>query len=70
MHSAEEAFILWKVTYNPSNEEASKDTLKSIEVLKKEFGEEMHIGAGTVLTVEQVEDAREAGASISFPQCG
>ena len=51
-----------EVTYNPSNEEASKDTLKSIEVLKKEFGEEMHIGAGTVLTVEQVEDAREAGA--------
>lgn len=51
-----------EVTYNPSNEEASKDTLKSIELLKKEFGEEMHIGAGTVLTVEQVEDAREAGA--------
>lgn len=51
-----------EVTYNPSNEEASKDTLKSIEMLKKEFGEEMHIGAGTVLTVEQVEDAREAGA--------
>ncbi|MBR9947912.1 bifunctional 4-hydroxy-2-oxoglutarate aldolase/2-dehydro-3-deoxy-phosphogluconate aldolase [Clostridiaceae bacterium Marseille-Q4145] len=51
-----------EVTYNPSDENASKDTLKSIEMLKKEFGEAMHIGAGTVLTAEQVKTARNAGA--------
>jgi 2-dehydro-3-deoxyphosphogluconate aldolase/(4S)-4-hydroxy-2-oxoglutarate aldolase len=51
-----------EVTYNPSNSEASNDTLKCIEMLKKEFKDEMHIGAGTVLTVKQVEDAKNAGA--------
>jgi 2-dehydro-3-deoxyphosphogluconate aldolase/(4S)-4-hydroxy-2-oxoglutarate aldolase len=51
-----------EVTFNPSNEEVSKDTLRCIGMLKKEFGEAMHIGAGTVLTVEQVEAAQEAGA--------
>ena len=39
------------------------ETLKSIELIKKTFGDEVLVGAGTVLTVEQVELAFKAGAA-------
>lgn len=51
-----------EVTFSPKSEEASLDTLKSISLLKKEFGDTMAIGAGTVLTPENVVRAKEAGA--------
>ncbi len=53
-----------EVTYRPGDEEACKDTLRSIAILQKQFDGRMHIGAGTVLSVEQVEDAAQAGAEF------
>lgn len=50
-----------EVTFKAGDEKACADTLKSIEMLKKRFPD-MHIGAGTVLTVAQVKDAASAGA--------
>lgn len=48
-----------EVTFCPGNEE---NTLCSIKKLVAEFGEEMHVGAGTVTQVAQVEKAAESGA--------
>jgi 2-dehydro-3-deoxyphosphogalactonate aldolase len=42
----------------------SPDPLKSIELLAKKFGDRMLVGAGTVLSVEQVERVRDAGGRI------
>ena len=53
-----------EVTFNPADEAASADTLRSIKLLQNIFGSRMHIGAGTVLSVEQVEQAAAAGAEF------
>lgn len=53
-----------EVTFNAKSEEASRDTLLSIRKIKEHFGDEVAVGAGTVLTVENVEDAFEAGAEF------
>ena len=42
----------------------SPDPLASIERLAKKFGDSMLVGAGTVLTVEQVAHVRDAGGRI------
>ena len=42
----------------------SPDPLRSIELLARRFGESMLVGAGTVLTVEQVRQVRDAGGRI------
>ena len=42
----------------------SPDPLRSIEMLAKRFGDSMLVGAGTVLTVEQVGQVRDAGGRI------
>ena len=42
----------------------SPDPLASIERLAKKFGDSMLVGAGTVLTVEQVAQVRDAGGRI------
>lgn len=51
-----------EVTFNPSNEEKSKDTLISIQKINEQFKGRVIVGAGTVLTEKQVEDAVNAGA--------
>ncbi|MGP4079224.1 bifunctional 4-hydroxy-2-oxoglutarate aldolase/2-dehydro-3-deoxy-phosphogluconate aldolase [Pseudalkalibacillus sp. R45] len=48
---------LFEVTSN------SPGTIESIEMLQSEFGEEVLIGAGTVMTPQQVEEAANAGAT-------
>lgn len=53
-----------EVTYRPGDAAASQDTLKSIALLKETFQAPMHIGAGTVLSVEQVDAAAQAGAEF------
>lgn len=53
-----------EVTFNAKSKEASLDTLLSIKKIKEHFGEEVAVGAGTVLTVENVQDAYEAGAQF------
>lgn len=42
----------------------SPDPLKSIELLAKKFGESMLVGAGTVLSVEDVRRVRDSGGRI------
>ena len=38
------------------------ETLKCLELVKKKYGDKVCLGAGTVMTVEQVEKAVDAGA--------
>jgi 2-dehydro-3-deoxyphosphogalactonate aldolase len=42
----------------------SPDPLRSIELLAKRFGDSMLVGAGTVLTKEQVQQVKDAGGRI------
>jgi 2-dehydro-3-deoxyphosphogluconate aldolase/(4S)-4-hydroxy-2-oxoglutarate aldolase len=51
-----------EVTFNANDKEISKDTLKSIAMIKDTFGDDVSVGAGTVLTTENVKDAAKAGA--------
>lgn len=51
-----------EVTFSPKSEKDSNDTLKCIELIKNRFGEEIAVGAGTVLSVQNVLDAARAGA--------
>ncbi len=51
-----------EVTFDQSSAEAQADTLKAISTIKATFGEKVNVGAGTVMTVEQVRLAVEAGA--------
>ncbi len=50
-----------EVTFDQSSKEAQNDTLKAISLIKKNFPE-VCVGAGTVMTKEQVDLAVEAGA--------
>ncbi|WMJ83520.1 bifunctional 4-hydroxy-2-oxoglutarate aldolase/2-dehydro-3-deoxy-phosphogluconate aldolase [Oscillospiraceae bacterium LTW-04] len=51
-----------EVTFDHTSEAARQETLKSICAIKAQFGHEMCIGAGTVLSVEDVGEAQRAGA--------
>lgn len=53
-----------EVTYRPGDTEACADTLRSIALLREHFAGRMHIGAGTVLSAAQVDDASRAGAEF------
>lgn len=41
-------------------------TMENVKMLSKEFAGKLHVGVGTVLTVEQVELAKENGAELIF----
>ena len=51
-----------EITFDHTNETKRKETLKSLQKVRKRFGDKICLGAGTVLTVEDVEDAHLAGA--------
>lgn len=51
-----------EITFDQASQEKREDTLKSIALLKQEMGDRLLIGAGTVMTVEQVRAAAQAGA--------
>ena len=51
-----------EVTFDQSSEEKAKDTLAAIRAIKEAMGDKMCVGAGTVMTPEQVRQAVEAGA--------
>lgn len=53
-----------EVTYKQGDDLVSEDTLQSIQLLKDKFSGSMHIGAGTVLTSDQVEKAMVSGAEF------
>lgn len=52
-----------EITFSAKSEEESKDTIKSISLVKKTFGDQIVLGAGTVLTAQQVRQAADAGAT-------
>lgn len=52
---------LIEVTFNQKNSDTFKDTCSAISQIKRELPN-MIVGAGTVLTVEQVQMAKDAGA--------
>lgn len=51
-----------EVTFDQSSVEKTKDTLAAIRAIKEAFGDKVCVGAGTVMTPEQVRQAVEAGA--------
>lgn len=51
-----------EVTFNQASTDGSIDTLTSIKTLKDTFGDDLAVGAGTVLSVDDVVRAKEAGA--------
>lgn len=51
-----------EVTFDHSSPIGERESLKSITALSKCFGTQMAVGAGTVLTVEEVRKASDAGA--------
>jgi 2-dehydro-3-deoxyphosphogluconate aldolase / (4S)-4-hydroxy-2-oxoglutarate aldolase len=51
-----------EVTFDQSSEEKAEDTLVSISKIKEYFGDKIMVGAGTVLTKEQLHRAVAAGA--------
>ena len=61
-HALEEGGIgLMEVTYDQSAPETWGDTARAIETVEKEFGERVLVGAGTVITPEQVSMTYNAG---------
>lgn len=55
---------LLEVTYSADKSVSDSETANSIALLKKHFGKEMHIGAGTVLTMAQLELTKQAGGEF------
>lgn len=51
-----------EVTFDPSGSERTADTPAAIRVIRETLGENVCVGAGTVMTAEQVRLAAEAGA--------
>ena len=52
---------LVEVTFNQKSRESWKDTCAAISAIKDRFGGDVHAGAGTVLTEEQLVMCRDAG---------
>ena len=53
-----------EVPFDQKNPDSFASTARKIRAVKEALGGKMHIGAGTVLTMQQFELAREAGAEI------
>lgn len=51
-----------EVTFDQASAEKRLETVKSIRAIKEALGDQVSVGAGTVMTVEQVQMAAEAGA--------
>ena len=53
-----------EVPFNQAAPETFADTAKKIKLVREALGDKMHVGAGTVITMEQFEIAKKAGAEI------
>ena len=53
---------LVEVTFNPKDPCSFMNTAKAIHTIKEKYGEELYVGAGTVITPSLVEMAYNAGA--------
>ncbi len=57
---------LLEITFDQSSATCISDTASAISAVKKELGDRICVGAGTVLTVEQAEAAHSAGADFAL----
>lgn len=55
---------MMEVTFNQADPASWGDTLSAIRTISRAFSGKMHVGAGTVMTLEQLESACEAGAKF------
>ena len=55
---------LLEITFNQKSETKLIDTPNAIRAVREALGDKMVIGAGTVMSVEEVRAAKEAGASF------
>ncbi|MDK2800403.1 MAG: 2-dehydro-3-deoxyphosphogluconate aldolase / (4S)-4-hydroxy-2-oxoglutarate aldolase [Clostridiales bacterium] len=55
---------LLEFTFDHINENCIDDTVNKIKLCKEYFGDKIYVGAGTVLNVEEVKKAVEAGAEF------
>ena len=53
-----------EVPFNQAEPNTFASTANKIKIVKEALGDKMHVGAGTVITMEQFELARKAGAEI------
>lgn len=54
---------LVEVTFNQKSKTCIEDGMKSISIIKKNFGDDITVGAGTVMNLEQVLAAKNAEAT-------
>lgn len=57
---------LLEITFNQKSATKLEDTKHAIMAVKERMGDKMTIGAGTVMSVEEVHAAKEAGASFAL----
>lgn len=55
---------LLEITFNQKLETKLADTTMAIRYARETYGDTMHVGAGTVMSVEELEAAKEAGAEF------
>lgn len=55
---------LVEVTFNQKNPATFADTATAIKAIKAEVGDKMAVGAGTVITIQQLKIAKAAGAEF------
>ena len=53
-----------EITFNQKSESRLEDTARAIETVRKLYGEEMIVGAGTVMSRAEVDAAAKAGAGF------
>ena len=53
---------LMEVTFDPRDMQKQQDTIKSIQMIREYFGQEVLVGAGTVVSPRLVQMAAQAGA--------
>ena len=60
---------IFEITFDPSRETTKEETGSIIRMLREHFGEEVSVGAGTVLSVDFAEAAWKAGAEFIVAPC-
>ena len=53
---------LMEITFNQENPQTIQETADSIRMLHRHFGDQVLLGAGTVMTTDQVDLAKDCGA--------
>ena len=62
----EEGICLLEITFDRSSATNLIDTPKSIEKVKNALGDEVSVGAGTVMTIDQARAAKAARADFAL----